>query len=156
MEVNIGISPESREEISKILNEILASEVLLLIKTKNFHWNVKGPHFSEYHKFFDEQAEEIENTIDEVAERVRALGFHSLGSMQEYLENTFLDENTNRGVSAADMLKELLENHEAVIRNFREKIPVVSVHQDEGTADFLTGLMEQHEKMAWMLRSFQG
>ncbi len=155
MDINIGINAENREALSQMLNALLADEMLLYIKTKNFHWNVTGLHFSEYHEFFDEQAEAILKITDEVAERVRALDFHSAGSMQAYLDLSRLKENTLRGMVALDMIIELLQDHEAVIRAYREAVAVSSEkYGDEGTADLLTGIMEEHEKMAWMLRSY--
>jgi len=154
IELNIGISQENRQELSGMLNALLADEMLLYIKTKNFHWNVKGVHFTEYHELFDEQATAILPNIDNIAERVRALGFPSAGSMQEYLQITHLKENTQRGVKSMDMISRLLNDYETVIRHLREGADKASEqYHDEGTNDFLIGLMKEHEKTAWMLRS---
>jgi starvation-inducible DNA-binding protein len=152
-QINIGISIDGVQQIAGLLNAILADEFNLRLKTKNFHWNVTGPHFSEYHKLLDDQAEMLEEIIDDTAERVRALNVHSVGSMEEYLEHTRLTENTGRNVQDQDMLKELLSDHEAIIRQLRKDIETCEQLGDAGNADYLTATMEAHEKMAWMLRA---
>jgi starvation-inducible DNA-binding protein len=114
-----------------------------------------GPQFSELHKFFEAQYEEIDDIIDEVAERARALGGRSLGSLAEFLRHTRLKESSGDSPPAREMLADLLADHEALIRSLRADADVVGgEHADAGTNDFLVGLMEQHEKMAWMLRAF--
>lgn len=154
MELHIDIDKENREALSKMLNALLADEMLLYIKTKNFHWNVKGVHFTEYHELFDEQAAELLPFIDDIAERVRALGFETVGTMQEYLNITHLKENTARGVKALEMIEELLHDYETVIRVLRSNAKdAAEKYNDDGTNDFLIGIMEAHEKTAWMLRS---
>ena len=153
MQVNIGIPDSSRQAVAQILNAVLADAYVLYTKTRNFHWNVKGPHFHDLHKLFESQYDTIDEAIDEIAERVRALGEPALGSMQEFLAVTRLSESTG-SLTAPRMIAALLNDHEAVIRQLRKDIDTVGAqHGDTGNQDFLTGVMEEHEKMAWMLRS---
>jgi starvation-inducible DNA-binding protein len=154
-QVNIGLSDKQRNGVVDILNAALANEFVLYAKTRNYHWNVTGPQFNDLHKFFEAQYEEIEGFIDDTAERARSLGGTALGSMQGFLKHTRLKESTGAPPAAMDMVADLLGDHEAIIRQLREDIGAVSdKYGDEGTADFLTGTMEDHEKMAWMLRAF--
>ncbi len=155
--INIGLNDKQRSGVVDILNAALADEFVLYTKTRNFHWNVVGPQFNDLHKFFEAQYEELEGFIDDVAERARALGGVALGSMQGFLKHTRLKESTGAPPAAMAMIAELLNDHEAIIRQLRDDIGKVSdKFGDEGTADFLTGNMEAHEKMAWMLRAFLG
>jgi starvation-inducible DNA-binding protein len=155
MAVNIGITDDDRQRVVAILNTLLADEFLLYTKTRNFHWNVTGPQFNDLHKFFEAQYEALDETIDEVAERARALGGRAHGSLEEFRTGARLGEKPGTVPAARDMLATLLADHEALIRALREDITTVNDrHHDVGTADFLTGLLEQHEKAAWMLRSF--
>ena len=155
--INIGLSDKQRGGVADILNASLADEFVLYTKTRNFHWNVTGPQFNDLHKFFEAQYEELEGFVDDVAERARALGGVALGSMQGFLKNTRLKESVGAPPTAMAMIAELLKDHETIIRQLREDIGKVSdKFGDEGTADFLTGNMEAHEKMAWMLRAFLG
>lgn len=155
MKTNIGIDDKNRAAVVEILNETLSDLYLLYTKTRNFHWNVVGPRFNDLHKFFEAQYEALNDSIDEVAERARALGGRSFGSMTEFLKNAKLSEQPGKVLSADKMIATLLSDHESVIRSLREAVDEVGdEHNDQGTTDFLTGLMEGHEKMAWMLRSF--
>ncbi len=155
MKTNIGISNQNRDAITKILNTLLADEYLLYTKTRNYHWNVTGPQFNDLHKFFEAQYTELNIVVDDIAERVRALGNVSFGSMAEFLESTRLKETAGKTIGGKAMLNNLLSDHEAVIVELRKDLAACQdKFQDAGTADFLTGLMEQHEKMAWMLRAF--
>jgi starvation-inducible DNA-binding protein len=154
MNVNIGLSDSQRQPVVDILNRLLADEVLLYIKTRNYHWNVVGPQFSELHKFFESQYDELDEIMDEVAERARALGGRAAGSMAEFLKQARLKESST-SLEAKAMLSALLTDHETLIRTLRDDVAAVGdKHGDAGTEDFLTGLMEQHEKMGWMLRSY--
>lgn len=131
------------------------NEYLLYTKTRKDHWNVIGPHFNELHKFFEAQYEQLDEMIDEIAERARSLGEKSLGTLEEFLDETRLKESPGSYPNAQAMLADLLADHEAVIRSLREDLRACAEqYGDMGTSDFLTGLMEKHEKMAWMLRSF--
>ncbi len=155
MKTNIGISDKNRKAVAEILSTILSDEYLLYTKTRNFHWNVTGPDFSELHKFFELQYEELDDVVDEVAERARSIGERSLGTMTEFLKKTNLKEAPGIYPEAKKMIAELLADHETVIQKLRKDlVTCVETYQDIGTSDFLTGLMEKHEKMAWMLRAY--
>jgi len=155
MKINIGLDDGQRRGVIDILNRLLADEILLYIKTRNYHWNVEGPDFSETHKFFEEQYEQLDEIMDEVAERARMLGGRAAGAMGQYLELTQLTEDKGNTTGEKAMIGNLLNDHEAVIRRVRENIDAVGdKFHDAGTQDFLTGVMERHEKMAWMLRSY--
>ncbi len=155
MKVNIGIDTKKREGVVRLLNTLLSDEYVLYTKTRNFHWNVIGPQFNDLHKFFEAQYEALNDVVDQVAERARALGGNSLGTLKEFLGQTRLKEAPGKYSDAKTMLAELLADHEAVIQSLRQDLETCSSqYQDQGTMDFLTGLMEEHEKMAWMLRSF--
>jgi len=134
---------------------VLADEFLLYVKSRRFHWNVEGPDFSELHELFQKHYEQLSEVIDDVAERARALDGIAAGSFEEYLGLTRLKEETAQRYDARGMIAALLVDHEAVIRSLRRDLQTCSnEHGDEGTMDFLTGLMQAHEKMAWMLRVY--
>jgi starvation-inducible DNA-binding protein len=154
MKANIGIGEKERASIGRILDVLLADEFVLYVKTRRFHWNVVGSDFGELHKFFEQQYEALDEVVDEVAERARALDTTSAGSLQEFLELARLKEQAGKNPDAAGMLGALLNDHESLIRNLRKDVEAVDGLGDAGTNDFLTGLMENHEKMAWMLRSY--
>lgn len=154
MKTNIGLSGESREGVVKILNTTLADEYVLYTKTRNFHWNVTGPQFHDLHKFFEAQYEELDDIVDDVAERARSLGGRSFGSLAEFSQHARLKEHPGQSLNAKEMIATLLADHEAVIRSLRVDLETCDEkYNDIGTNDFLTGLMEKHEKMAWMLRA---
>ncbi len=156
MHTNIGISEKNLDAVRDILNRVLSDEYVLYTKTRNFHWNVTGPHFHDYHKFFEAQFEEINGIIDEVAERTRQLGGRTSGSLAEFMKTARLKEVPGRRepLEAKKMIRLLLEDQEALIVSLRrDQESVDAKYKDAGTCDFLTGVMEQHEKMAWMLRS---
>ena len=157
MKPNIGIADEPRQAVISILNTLLADEYLLYTKTRNYHWNVVGPQFNDLHKFFESQYEELDDVVDDVAERARALGGHAQGTLAEFTKRARLKEQPGQYPDAKEMLAQLLADHETVIRHLRDDAEVTMVkHEDAGTNDFLIGLMEKHEKMAWMLRAFAG
>jgi starvation-inducible DNA-binding protein len=154
MKTNIGLSGEAREAVVKILNTVLSDEYALYTKTRNFHWNVTGPNFHDMHKFFESQYEELDDIVDDVAERARALGGASFGSLAEFGKHMRLKEQPAKTGPAKAMIADLLQDHEAIIRHLRVDLTACAdKYQDMGTNDFLTGLMEKHEKMAWMLRA---
>jgi starvation-inducible DNA-binding protein len=154
MKLNIGLNDQQREGVAQILNALLADEYVLYTKTRNHHWNITGPHFSTLHALFQTQYEELDDIIDEVAERVRALGGPAAGTLTEFLKLARLKEHSGQKLNAQEMIAALLADHEAVIRQLRSDLDAcVSKHGDTGTSDFLTGLMEKHEKTGWMLRS---
>ncbi len=154
MEPNIGISAQDRKKIVDILTRLVSDEYILYTKTRNYHWNVTGIQFNDLHKFFESQYEELDNSIDDVAERIRQLGAKSNATLGEFIKNGKIKEEPGKYPDAKTMLTNLLHDHEYVIRALRVDVDVCAKHNDAGTADFLTGLMEQHEKMAWMIRSF--
>jgi starvation-inducible DNA-binding protein len=115
-----------------------------------------GPQFNDLHKFFEAQYGELDGIIDETAERARSLGGNALGTLTEFVQRARLKEQPGTYPNAKGMLAALLADHETLIRNLRTDAEIaMDKHGDAGTNDFLVGLMEQHEKMAWMLRSFQ-
>jgi starvation-inducible DNA-binding protein len=129
--------------------------MVLYIKTRKFHWNVFGESFMELHKLFEAQYSELEETIDLVAERISKLGGKTIGTMKEFSDLTRLKEMPNVYPVQKDMIKELLGDHETVIVQLRKDIEACAEKdKDAGTADFLTGLMEQHETTAWKLRRY--
>jgi starvation-inducible DNA-binding protein len=157
MNPKIGLKDADRAAVVAILNRTLADEVVLYVKTRNYHWNVVGSDFGELHKFFEDQYDKIEDFMDDTAERARALGGHAVATLAEYLKATRLKESPGKYPEAEGMVKDLLGDHEALVQNLRKDLQTCQdKHGDSGTADFLTGLMEEHEKMAWMLRSYLG
>ena len=157
MKPNIGIADTNVQAVALILNTLLADEYVLYTKTRKYHWNVEGMHFHDLHLFFESQYEELDEIIDKTAERVRQLGHYAIGSMKDFLSVTHLLENAGETGEANNMIQNLMNDHETIIRTLREDIVKTSdQHKDLGNGDFLTGLMEQHEKMAWMLRANLG
>ncbi|HSE95235.1 MAG TPA: DNA starvation/stationary phase protection protein [Methylomirabilota bacterium] len=154
MEPNIGLPAKQRESVVKLLASLLADEYVLYTRTRNYHWNVVGHQFNDLHKFFEGQYEALDEVIDEVAERMRTLGRPAVGTLTEFLKHTRLTERPGRYPDARGMVADLLADHEAIVRSLREDLERAGdTHRDMGTSDFLTGLMERHEKMAWMLRA---
>jgi starvation-inducible DNA-binding protein len=154
MNPNIGLSEEQRTAVVKILNTLLSDEYVLYTKTRNYHWNVLGPQFNDLHKFFEEQYTELTHVVDDVAERARSLGDWAFGTLQEFAQHARLKEHPGQYPNARQMIANLLADHETIVRQLRIDLETAEKHHDMGTNDFLTGLMEKHEKMAWMLRAF--
>lgn len=153
--IDIGLSKESREGTIKILTVLLADEYTLYTKTKNYHWNVTGTNFNELHEFFGKQYEELDEIIDEVAERIRQLGGYATGTLAEFLSMARIKEEPGKYPDARSMLSNLLSDHEHIIRTIRKDADTVADnYHDMGTNDFLIGIMQRHEKMAWMLRAY--
>lgn len=154
MKANIGLTAKNAQEIALILNKILADEHILYAKTHNYHWNYEGDNFMEMHKFYEGQYEELAEIIDEVAERIRAIGHYAEGRLKEYLKLTQLEEPAP-ATKQQEQVRNLHDDHEIVIRHLRKMVDYLADDlKDAGTADFLTGLMEKHEKIAWMLRAY--
>jgi starvation-inducible DNA-binding protein len=150
--INIGISVKDRENISKGLSLVLAESFLLYMKTHNYHWNVKGPMFQTLHVMFEGQYTELWNALDEIAERIRSLGFSAPGTLKEYLNLASIKEID--GVpSAEDMVRDVLAGSEAVSRQSRKVLALADKAGDDPTVDLMTTRMQIHEKNAWMLRS---
>ncbi|MBD2183836.1 Dps family protein [Aerosakkonema funiforme] len=153
--LNIGLSQEQRQGAIDLLNSDLSDAYLLLIKTKKYHWDVVGPQFRSLHQLWEEHYTALTENIDAIAERVRALGGYPIGTAEGFLKHATLKEDAGTLPNAYGMVENLVADHEQVIRNMRDHIDrCAENYHDQGTADFLTGLMEQHEQMAWMLRSF--
>ena len=154
IDINIGLPKEPRHGVIEILNNTLCDEYILFTKTRNYHWNVVGPDFGERHKFFQEQYEAIDEIIDEVAERVRQLNGMSLGTLSEFIQHGRIKENPGEHPDDRIMISNLLTDHEQIIRKLRTDADKCDdEYHDMGTNDFLIGVMEKHEKMAWMLRA---
>ena len=151
--IDIGLEDSQRESVVRVLSALLADEYVLYTKTRYCHWNVTGPRFNDLHKFFESQYDDLAEKVDEVAERIRSLGHFSPGSLAEFAKLARLKETPGARWSAEQMCAALLADHEQLIRQLRSDVDAVAAQGDVGTNDFLTGLMEDHEKMAWMLRS---
>lgn len=155
MKPNIGISEKKLKDTSTLLSIVLSNEMVLYVKTRKAHWNVTGESFMELHKLYEGQYKLLEASIDEVAERIGKLGERTIGTMTEFSKLATLKELPGKYSSSKDTLKELLKDHETVIVTLRSNINTCADKNDDaGTADFLTGLMEQHETIAWVLRRY--
>jgi starvation-inducible DNA-binding protein len=155
MKPNIEISEEHLLEVSTLLNTLLADEYVIYTKTKNAHWNIQGPNFMELHKFFQSQYEELDEVVDEVAERIRTLGHFAIGSLKSFLAVTHLLENNIDFTNQKTVIQALIDDHESIIRLIRNDIsPIADKYKDLGSADFVTGILKAHEKMTWMLRAY--
>lgn len=152
MELDIGIDTEHREAIAGGLGRLLADSYSLYLKTHNYHWNVTGPMFNTLHLMFEAQYTELATAVDEIAERIRALGVRAPASYSAFASLTKISEGTG-GESAEEMIRQLVIGQEAVVRTAREVFPLAEAANDEPTADLLTQRMQVHEKTAWMLRS---
>ena len=154
MKVEIGIKPVNTAEVAQSLNKLLADEHVLYIKTRRAHWNVEGPDFLTIHRFFEEQYKQLEQMIDDIAERIRTIGHYTEATLAGFLKETHLTEETREKNNSLGFIKSLLADHESIIIHLRENIGRFDQEwKDAGTSDFITGLMETHEKMAWMLRA---
>ena len=152
MEISLGISEESREQIAAGLSRLLADSYTLYLKTHNYHWNVEGPQFNTLHQMFEIHYTELAIAVDDIAERIRALGIKAPGSYSEFAKLTSIDEAVG-AESAEEMIKQLVIGQEAISRTARSIFPLAADAHDEPTADLLTQRMHIHEKNAWMLRS---
>ncbi|HVF66887.1 MAG TPA: Dps family protein [Pyrinomonadaceae bacterium] len=152
MPINIGIGESERREIAEGLSRLLADTYTLYLKTHNFHWNVTGPMFQTLHLMFEQQYNELALAVDQIAERIRALGFPAPGTYAEFARLSSIKEE--EGVpNAQEMIRKLVEGQEAVVRTARTVFPATESANDQPTADLLTERMQVHEKTAWMLRS---
>jgi starvation-inducible DNA-binding protein len=154
MKPNIGISEQHLAEASEVLSHILADEFVLYSKTRNAHWNIEGPDFHTMHVLFETQYNELADIVDKVAERIRMLGHYAPGTLKQFVEMTHLTEQTREKNDSKGFIKELLNDHENIVINIRLQLNRLAEQlKDAGTSDYLTGLTEYHEKVAWMLRS---
>ena len=152
--VNIGIAPEHRAEIAQGLKHLLAESYTLYLQTHNFHWNVTGPMFRELHLLFEEHYSELAVAVDNVAERIRTLGYAAPGTYRQFAELSSIDEIEDVP-SAQDMTRILKESHEQVVRTCRRVLKLAEAGDDESSAALISDRMRVHEKTAWMLRSLQ-
>ena len=145
------LAPEAVKAVSQALNTILADSYALYLKTKNFHWHVSGPHFRDYHLLFDEQAEAIFATTDEVAERVRKIGGITLRSIGQIASLQTIEDNEDDFVPPAEMLRELMNDNKKVVEFMREAHKIADDHEDVATASLLEIWIDQAEKRTWFL-----
>lgn len=152
--LNIGLEDNNRREVTRVLNNLLSDEYLLSTKTKNYHWNVTGPHFHDLHALFGRQYANLDVLIDQVAERVPALGGNAFGTMTEFLRCTRLQERPGVHPSELAMAEDLYNDHQILLRSLRGSLAGnASLRNDIGTTELLTRAIEEHEKMASMLQS---
>ena len=151
----IGITEEHLHDANKLLSVVLSDEMMLYVKTRKFHWNVAGENFMELHKLFESQYTEIEAIIDTVAERIGKLGGKTIGTMNEFALLSRIVEHPNQYPVWKVMIEELLSDHESLVAELRKDIDLsADENHDAGTADLLTGIMQQHETIAWILRRY--
>jgi len=154
MKANLGVPETHLQAVAEELNKLLSDEVVLLFKTRNYHWNIEGHNFKELHLFYESQYKEIDEIIDQVAERIRTIGHYTEARLVDYLKLTNLLEPPYTNAQN-DQLKNLLASHETIIQNLRRLVTLFAEkHKDIGSSDFVTGLLREHETMAWMVRSY--
>jgi starvation-inducible DNA-binding protein len=154
MKANLGLDDKARLEVGQMLNLLLADEYVLYATTRDYHWNVTGPEFQSLHKQFEAQFEEVAGWIDDIAERARSIGVGARGNWADLAKAARSSADPGIDLAAEHMISELLALHEELIMQIRsDSDACIEKFKDAGTADFLTGLMERHEKAAWMLRS---
>ncbi|TWF35326.1 starvation-inducible DNA-binding protein [Chitinophaga polysaccharea] len=154
MQVNIGIKQAHLAAVSHSLGKIMADEFILYTKTRKAHWCVTGPDFHSKHLFFESQYQQLEEIIDDMAERIRTLGHFPPATLKEFLSLTHLSEMSREKNDSTGFIKDLLHDHESILIHLRENInDYATAFHDAGSSDYITGLMETHEKMAWMLRA---
>lgn len=151
-EMNIGIEPKERKQVCKGLSKLLADSYLLYLKTQNYHWNVTGKMFQPLHTLFEGQYTDLAEAVDEIAERIRALGEYAPGSFSAFSKVASIKEE-NGIPTAEEMIHNLVVGNEAVITTAREIINLCEEAADDVTADLMVERMQVHEKNAWMLRS---
>ena len=150
--MDLGMEQKGMETVANGLSTILADSYFLYLKTHNYHWNVEGPRFKELHEMFEEQYREMAGAVDEIAERIRTLGFKAPGTFKAFNKLTSIEE-IDGDLDSNEMIKDLGKAHESIARKSREVIGIANEVHDEATADLLTARLTVHEKTAWMLRS---
>jgi starvation-inducible DNA-binding protein len=154
VKTDIGVKDDARKKLVETLNMRLCDEYVLYTKTRKYHWNVVGPRFSQLHEFFEEQYEIIDGMIDEVAERARQLGGKSLGTLDEFVRHSSINEDPGQNPDPQTMISNLLKDHETIIKTLRENADEADEEYDDmATNDFFLEAVQKHEKMAWMLRA---
>ncbi|MBB4843493.1 starvation-inducible DNA-binding protein [Paucibacter oligotrophus] len=151
--INIGIADKDRAAIAAGLSRLLADTYTLYLTTHNFHWNVTGPMFNALHAMFMAQYTELWNAVDPIAERIRSLGHVAPGSYAQFAQLSSLPDAPATPPKALEMVRILVQGHEAVARTARSLFPAVDKASDEPSADLLTQRLTVHEQTAWMLRS---
>lgn len=155
--ISIELEHNNRKEVIRVLNNSLSDEYVLSTKTKNYHWNVAGPHFHNLRALFGYQCTELDVLIDRVGERVRALGGTAFGTMTEFLRCTRLQERPRVHPNELTMAEDLYDDHMILLRSLRGSLAGnASLRSDIGTTELLTRAMQQHEKMASILQSVFG
>lgn len=152
MKIDTGIPEADRQSIADGLGKVLGDSYSLYLKTHYYHWNVTGPMFQTLHLLFETHYTELALAVDQIAERIRALGFPAPGTYSQFAKLTSVKEDTDVP-KAQDMIRNLVEAHETVIRTARTLLPKAEDVHDQVTADLLTQRLDVHEKTAWMLRS---
>jgi starvation-inducible DNA-binding protein len=152
MKIDNGLSQSHREQIAAGLSRLLADSYTLYLKTHNFHWNVTGPHFKSLHELFEAHYTELAAAVDEIAERIRALGIKAPGSYKQFAQLTSIEEETGHP-NWKTMVEQLVVAHETVVKTARSMLELVDQADDEVTLGLLGARMDVHEKTAWMLRS---
>lgn len=155
MSINTGIDNQSRAAIADNLSRLLADTYTLYLKTQSYHWNVTGSNFHALHSMFEEQYQDLADAVDVIAERIRALGFSAPGSYTQYVKLATVKEDTTVP-QWQTMVQQLLSDHETIIANIRNMLPVIEEIDDEVSLGLLAERMNVHEKTAWMLRSTLG
>lgn len=155
MDINMGMSKDQREEMAKAVSRLLADTYALYFKTHAYHWNVTGPRFHDLHAMFEEQYTELWQATDDIAERVRALGFMAPISYDEMAKASSIGFDS-KTPDAATMVTNLISGHEQVVRTARDVLELADKHGDEATADIIAPRVSTHEKTAWMLRATAG
>jgi starvation-inducible DNA-binding protein len=150
--MHTGMAPKGREAVSEGLAKVLSETYALYLKTQNFHWNVQGPEFFALHLLFEKQYEEMAEALDEIAERIRALGFYVDATFSAFQKTSAIKEVHNL-LNAKEMVQNLLESQEILIRKLRDVCNLAEHEKDGGSVDLLGKRLGAHEKMAWMLRS---
>ena len=154
MKTNIGITEENRAKVAEHLSKILADEYVIYTKTQRAHWNLEGLDFHTKHVFFEDHYNAIKEFVDSVAERIRKIGHYAPATLKQFLQLTHLSEEIKGDNSSLNYMKALLQDHDTIIVEIRKIIPLMEEeYKDVGTADFLTGLLQEHEEMSWMLRA---
>ncbi len=154
-QVNIGIDEAAREKIAGGMSRVLADTYTLYLMTHNFHWNVTGPHFRELHLQFEEQYTELAIAVDDIAERVRTLGYPAPGTYGQFAKLSSIEE-VDGIPDAFEMVRLLAQGNETVVCTCREVLPVAQDANDESSVALISDRMRLHEKNAWMLRSLLG
>lgn len=155
MTPDLGITKKNLTEVYKILNKVLADGNVLYIKLRKFHWNLSGDNFMELHLLFEDQYDAVAEAVDAVAERISTLGGTAIGTTAEFAKESQLKETPGKVPDTQGMLKELVGDHESIVKSLRKNLDKCEEdYEDAGTADFLNGLMQEHEKMAWKLRKY--